>query len=211
MPSPSGSMSPASTGFNEARARSPGRSPPTLRSLPRPIGFNEARARSPGRLGGMLDGLRDEIRFNEARARSPGRLPGRRPPASTSPSCFNEARARSPGRYAAVQLAGPVGCVASMRPGRDRPGDDQVGRRGDWCAGASMRPGRDRPGDGAEVAQARIVPCPASMRPGRDRPGDEHGGARGSGSGPGFNEARARSPGRYAGRSFPSAGGPWLQ
>ena len=93
-----------------------------------------------------------------------------RPPGSTRR--FNEARADSPGRWRKGRTTLSQFPLASMRPGPIRPGDHP------------LRPGRTRPAS-------------ASMRPGPIRPGDHRGPCGGTGDGPGFNEARADSPGRF--------------
>ena len=86
---------------------------------------------------------------------------------------FNEARADSPGRLGGGPLNDVRMDVASMRPGPIRPGDWRVRGRG-------SPPFR-----------------PASMRPGPIRPGDSGGRTRTAADIPGFNEARADSPGRF--------------
>ena len=121
-------------------------------------------------------------RFNEARADSPGKNCWSWTPASAPLTGFNEARADSPGKCLPL--------VARLH----------------HVADASMRPGRIRPGNRANVGESFVGPG-ASMRPGRIRPGNLSGSwyVRRQ-SNPGFNEARADSPGK-CGRQGPGQAG----
>ena len=107
------------TGFNEARAASPGiltSGVPRWRCF---FGFNEARAASPGircRPGRLL---RQPRCFNEARAASPGILIHKLE-WNAKPRRFNEARAASPGIRRRTVRCRPLG-HASMRPGQQAP------------------------------------------------------------------------------------------
>ena len=134
------------------------------------------------------------VRFNEAGARAP-RMPatGRRP--RTPRRSFNEAGARAPRMHFLIGRYPDHRGIASMRPGRARPGCsgslgftdarlcrfNEAGaraprmrswrdRRARGCTSASMRPGRARPGCAPSPTRPRSGPR-ASMRPGRARPG----------------------------------------
>ena len=157
------------------------------------------------------------LRFNEAGAISP-RIRRRSRSTTSGATCFNEAGAISPRIHwegcpepwicQGFNEAGAISprirgrrrrldldlAVASMRPGRYRPGFG-VGRKGEATpGGASMRPGRYRPGfecrcctdteAGLRFNEAGAISprihaaeedacghCHASMRPGRYRPG----------------------------------------
>ena len=82
-----------------------------------------------------------------------------------------------------------------MRPGPIRPGNPPLAHLGQAGQRASMRPGPIRPGNGA-VGLDRRAGQVASMRPGPIRPGNAVTGQRPPPLPPGFNEARADSPGK---------------
>ena len=88
-----------------------------------------------------------------------------------------------------------------MRPGPIRPGDKILEQSLTESMLASMRPGPIRPGDTAEVFLAAVA-VNASMRPGPIRPGDPRPVASALPRWPGFNEARADSPGRWPLRRY---------
>ena len=85
--------------------------------------------------------------------------------------------------------------VASMRPGRIRPGKTYTQGKSRPPSRASMRPGRIRPGKPLVVATAQPLVLRASMRPGRIRPGKPSCATIREAAGrSGFNEAGADPP-----------------
>ena len=111
--------------------------------------------------------------FNEAGARTPGkeRVEREQNELRGHLSRFNEAGARTPRKAVCVAVRAGAG-LASMRPGRERPGKDSA-RPVQQAAEltASMRPGRERPGKPSISAVKAWWGLEASMRPGRERPG----------------------------------------
>ena len=202
--------------FNEAGARTPRKrriEPPRRRA---PMSrFNEAGARTPRKSRPHRSRSRDgRLRRVASASMRPGRVrPGRAarpmPRGLGRPAwqgCFNEAGARTPRKSRYLAVGGYVAAratVASMRPGRVRPGRDPCSQRGDGRrrqSFASMRPGRVRPGrESVASSEACLCRIGASMRPGRVRPGRaspaQGRSARVRAHGPlSFNEAGARTP-----------------
>ena len=214
------------SGFNEARADSPGRSG---RQVRRPQAVARASMR-PGPIRPGDNTGRTHLALCARASMRPGPIrPGdgahgdRR---RAGVRGFNEARADSPGRFIHHRLYRLLH-HASMRPGPIRPGDlVRIGSRASPKGGASMRPGPIRPGDSPVRGNAgdcrrrfnearadspgrslgarslREAVLPASMRPGPIRPGDHCTDRKEWFRWKSFNEARADSPGRLDVTSF---------
>ena len=113
----------------------PGKDRPCLAACGgRRCGFNEAGARTPRKVRPRCGGGSRLSRFNEAGARTPRKVSlnvTHCPPWQTR---FNEAGARTPRKDGTLVQPFGAALVASMRPGRERPGKDPA-----WRSYAELR------------------------------------------------------------------------